>query len=73
MAMTTGANECDDYVLAHFHRGDTVAYFFDYSGAFVAIDGRKRAAPSTIGVRNVAVTNCDCGHFYTHFAWAGFC
>jgi hypothetical protein len=50
MAMTTGANKCDDYVLAHFHRGDTVAYFFDYAGAFVPINGRKRAAPSTIGI-----------------------
>ncbi|CAB4641835.1 unannotated protein [freshwater metagenome] len=73
MAMTTGANECDDYVLAHFHRGDTVAYFFDYAGAFVPINGRKCAAPRTFGIGDVAVTNRDCGNFYTHFAWASFC
>jgi hypothetical protein len=50
MTMTARTDKCDDNVLAHFHRGDTIAYFFDYSGAFVTVNGRKRATPSTIGV-----------------------
>jgi hypothetical protein len=59
-------------MIARLNGGNTIANCFNNASTLVAVDRRQCSAPMTIGIRNVAMANCNCRKFYFHFTRASF-
>ena len=68
MAVSTRANQRDNNVFSHFDGGDISSNYFDKASALVTINGWQRATPCSVGVRNIAMTDCDGGNLDANFA-----
>ena len=68
VAMSARANQRDNNVLSHFDSRDISAHFFDNTSTLMTIDGWQCAAPRTLCVSDIAVTNRDSRNLDANFA-----
>ncbi|CAB4890945.1 unannotated protein [freshwater metagenome] len=68
MAVSARANQRDNNMLTNFYCGDIGTDFFNDSGALMPVDGWQCAAPRTLCIGDVAVTNCNSRNFDANFA-----